>query len=102
MTVVLEDLGVEVHEDLYMASVIPTCKPNEVKTNYFKSYFSAEGRYICSLIETREFVSDGTTGLKTWYRIVSDLTDFHCSVDHTRAKSSFPALYFGIGSSVCS
>ena len=64
----LEDLGVEVHEDLYKASVVPATKNCDLNKKYFKSYFDAKDRYSCSLIETREFVSDGTTGLKTWYR----------------------------------
>lgn len=66
LTIMLEDLGVEVHEDLYKASVVPATKNCDLNTKYFKSYFDAKGRYSCSLIETREFVSDGTTGLKTW------------------------------------
>ena len=68
LTIMLEDLGVEVHEDLYKASVVPATKNCDLNKKYFKSYFDAKDRYSCSLIETREFVSDGTTGLKTWYR----------------------------------
>ena len=74
MTLILENLGVEVHEDLYLASVTPAATGSDTQVpNYFKSYFDIKGQYVCSLIETREFVTEGTTGLKTWYRVMCEL-----------------------------
>ena len=70
LTVMLEDLGVEVNEAFYKASVVSIHENDDNKRNYFKSYFNEKGQYNCSLIETREFVSKGTTGLKTWYHIM--------------------------------
>ena len=58
----LEELGTEeILEEFYLGCV----QPLEQDKNYFKSYFQRE-KYLCSLMETREFVSQGTTGLKTW------------------------------------
>ena len=57
----LEELNVEVHEDIYLA-----CNLNEQdvisskSSEYFKSYFSSNSSYLCSLIETKEFVVQGT------------------------------------------
>lgn len=62
MVLILENLNVEAHEEFYKASICKT----ESNENFFKSYFNSTDDYICSLIETREFVSQGTTGLKTW------------------------------------
>jgi predicted nicotinamide N-methyase len=43
------------------------CPLQSTTKEYFKTYFNQDGTFhLCSLIETRELISQGTTGLKTW------------------------------------
>lgn len=58
----LEQQNVEVLEEFYHASVVTA---SDADIDFHKSYFR-NGLYLCSLVETREFVIEGTTGLKTW------------------------------------
>ena len=63
----LEMHNVEVNEEFYKACVIDEQDVSQKDRDFYKSYFlSSENLYLCSLIETREFVSQGTTGLSTW------------------------------------
>ena len=57
--------GVEINEDIYRAVVLNE-EDLERNQTFYKSYFQFDGTYLCSLIETKEFVIKGTTGLKTW------------------------------------
>ena len=56
--------NVEILDEVYENSVPVVC--NDGPQKYFKSYFDNKGTHLCSLVETKEFVSHGTTGLKTW------------------------------------
>ena len=62
----LEKFCVEsILDEIYEASV-PVRIVNQ-SNQYYKSYFNHTGEnHLCSLIETKEFVSQGTTGLQTW------------------------------------
>ena len=70
LVLLLETHGAEVHEKMYESVVIPmtaataSSKPN-LKVPAQKSYFR-QNSHLCSLIESRDLISDGTTGLRTW------------------------------------
>ena len=57
--------GVEINEDIYKAVYLNE-EDLENSQTFYKSYFQNDGTYLCSLIESKEFVIKGTTGLKTW------------------------------------
>ncbi len=62
----LENLQIEVLEEFYKASI--QMEADNDSNCFYKSYFSSGPSFdhLCSLLETREMISQGTTGLKTW------------------------------------
>ena len=67
LVVVFEKLGIETVLDEFYETSVPVQKLDEAGNHFYKSYFDTGGRiHYCSLIETKEFVSRGTTGLQTW------------------------------------
>ena len=61
-----EKLSLESISDEFYEASVPVCieKPAGL---YYKSYLDhSVETHLCSLIETKEFVSQGTTGLQTW------------------------------------
>ena len=62
-----ENLNIEsIFDEFYEASV-PMRTENQSGNLYYKSYLDVIGQaHLCSLIEKKEFVSQGTTGLQTW------------------------------------
>ena len=59
----LEKFKVDILDEFYENAVPISASESGI---YFKSYFDKNGVHLCSLLETKTFVSHGTTGLKTW------------------------------------
>lgn len=59
----LEKFKVDILDEVYENAVPISASEGQ---HYFKSYFFKDGVHLCSLLETKTFVSHGTTGLKTW------------------------------------
>jgi predicted nicotinamide N-methyase len=68
----MEDSGAEVAEAFYAAM---SQVRGDVDCYFYKSYFRPDGSRLLSLSETRNLVSDGTTGLRTW-EAASALTEY--------------------------
>ena len=64
LLLILEDSKIEGHSSLY--DYISKSDSFETQKCYYKSYFDVEGKHIVSLVERRELICDGTTGLRTW------------------------------------
>ena len=64
LLLILEDSKIEGHSSLYDY----ISKPDSFGAQkcYYKSYFDVDGKHIVSLVERRELICDGTTGLRTW------------------------------------
>ncbi len=65
LVIMLECMNVEVREEFYTASLATIAEEDKDKC-FYKSYFTDDDEHMCSLQETREFISKGTTGLTTW------------------------------------
>lgn len=65
LILLLESLGMEVHDRIYEEAVDSHGPSSDPEKYPQKSYFK-NGKHLCSLIETRELVCEGTTGLRTW------------------------------------
>ena len=64
LLLILEDSKIEGHSSLY--DYISKSDSFGAQNCYYKSYFDVDGKHIVSLVERRELICDGTTGLRTW------------------------------------
>jgi len=64
LLLVLEESGIEGNSVFYDFVSHSDC--SERKSEYYKSYFDEHGKYLVSLVEKRELICHGTTGLRTW------------------------------------
>ena len=61
LLLLLEQSGAEIADRLYEQAVPVSADPP-----WYKTYFDNSNRRLASLVESRELISDGTTGLRTW------------------------------------
>jgi len=61
---VFEASGIEGNSLFY--DFVSQSHGSEHTNEYYKSYFDEEGEHLVSLVEKRELICEGTTGLRTW------------------------------------
>ena len=64
LLLVLEECGIEGNSTFY--DFVSHADGLQSKREYYKTYFDDDGGHVVSLVEKRELICDGTTGLRTW------------------------------------
>ena len=66
LILVLEEYDIEGHSSFYDYISPLSNSSTEPAKYHYKSYFDNYGKHLVSLVEKRELICDGTTGLRTW------------------------------------